>query len=233
MTLNCVHFFLRLKSKFYGSGNMYPVTILPNKKYKTITADVNDYFLIRHALLNDNDTLLDTTTGHIKENYISSPKEYMQDLSTSLLGHFDPTFIEIELIKKGKELYNHYCNPDDSVKTPIKGIHYISNTSRTFWTIKIGDVNNHPVQFQNVNGTFTANCQVLHTPMKWNYWHFSIRWFLPANNTYWNELPDDQKKKAPFKKWLAHESRVLIKTHAKDILPNMELLPSNHYMKVG
>ena len=71
-----------------------------------------------------------------------------------------------------------------------------------------------------------AICHVKHTPMMWNYWHFSVRWKL-GDNEYWNELSPEERKN--WIKRLAHESRAHIQKYAFIGLPESEPLHENNF----
>ena len=68
----------------------------------------------------------------------------------------------------------HYCNPDDRVEIPLFEIEFTNDANRLFWCAKINQLNN--VAFPYTRGKEPFTCGVEHTPMKWNYWHFSLRW---------------------------------------------------------
>jgi hypothetical protein len=209
----------------------YPVKILPNENYKSIECDLSDHFLIRYIPMHNVNVLKDLIepiTGHIKQSYVFSPKERAQDLSTRLLGVFEISHLKIDLTKSGKGKYNEYCQPECKVSPPVFEEDYVINNDRHFWVLLISEINNIKVDFTKSNMPFKAICRVQHSPMKWNYWHFSVRW--ETDDGMWHELPDNEKKK----KWsnrLAHEVRTLIAMYAKIEEPNYSELDKSCYIK--
>lgn len=164
--------------------------------------------------------------GYIKDKYICEQSTHMQDLSTSLLGIFDHRFIKTNLTKSGKEQYNEYCNANDNINRPSRS-HYIYNNDLGFWIVKIGEIHNEKAAYPESNPQFEAICKVEHTPMKWNYWHFSIRWI--TNEGYWHELLDSRQNKKLGKK-LSHETRSMIAKNAKTDLVKYIDIPKSYYI---
>lgn len=210
----------------------YPIKILPNADYKIITCDLSEHYLIRHTDTNNIDEIVDNETGFIKQDQVCSPKAQAQDLSTSLLGVFEIPFIKIELTPTGKEKYIDYCAPNAIVDTPIYNEDFTLNEQRHYWVLPIKHINNQNVNYENANKPFTARCVVCHTPAKWNFWHFSIRWFVISENCMWHDLPENEKKK----NWagrLAFEARVAIAKNGKIMEPNYFELPAECYTKAS
>ncbi len=206
----------------------YPIEILPNNNYKFITCDLSNYHLIRHTSASSFAEQIDESTGLLKQDYICKPRENICDLSTSLLSIFNNSHLSLNLLPEGKQKYNHYCPADLTVDIPVLNTDYETVLERHFWSILISKINQQQVDYQKSNDPFIAICCVCHTPMKWNYWHFSIRWLLPDG--FLHEKPEEEIKK----KWvsrLAHEARSLVAMHAKSFLPEYELLEEAYYKK--
>jgi hypothetical protein len=154
----------------------YPVEILPNPAFKIIDCELSDHFLIRFFNCNDVNDITNPETGQIKIQHICSPAEKIDDLSLSLLGIYRPEHITLNFTVAGKEKYMHYCKPDEAVDVPVFDTEFNHSSGRFFWCANIKKLNNRTFDYTRGHDPFIATCLVKHTPMKWNYWHFSLRW---------------------------------------------------------
>jgi len=203
----------------------YPVEILPNNNYKIIDCDISEHFLIRYA---PDANIWNEDLEMIFDKSICDPSSHMHDLSTSLLGVFIVDNIFLELTPNGRAIYNHYCLADSMVEIPLFNEHFVFNQNRGYWFLKISDVFDLKAIYKVSEDNFTATCKVCHTPMKWNFWHFSIRWYLESKNCFWNELPINEQKK----NWsdrLSHETRSIIKMFALTNIPEVVSLDDVYY----
>ena len=100
---------------------------------------------------------------------------------------------------------------------------------RGCWYVKISEIINQKAIYKYGDEGFNASCGIYHTPMKWNFWHFSIRWFLEKEQCYWHELDNKHKKKGWYQR-LAHETRSIIRKFAKTDKPLSMNLPPSCYM---
>lgn len=164
----------------------YPIQLLPKKNYKKIDCDFNHLHLVRHIEPKNDDEIIDPETGNIKLTYIADVTRHISDYSTSLLGIFELKHIAIFLTAQGKKLYNADWSPNSEINSPIFNTHFQLNNSRKYFTIKISNINNKPVLFMIDGIEKKASCFVEHTPMKWNFWHYSIRW-INDNSEYLHE----------------------------------------------
>ena len=183
---------------------LYPTEILPSHDHKCLETDV-ERFLIRYTSSNNPDYIWDDSTDTINIKCVCSPVENIYDLSTSLYGIFTEQHCYIGLSGEGNKIYNHYCECNyENSDIPIHIQHFDLVSNRGYFYVKIGDINMKRAEYTNEKEqkTFIAECCVVHSPMMWNYWHFSIRW----NITIPNDLPftDNMKKK------LGSEARALI-----------------------
>lgn len=172
----------------------YPQKLLPQPKYKLIDCNLDKYHLVRHFEIKDSDDAIEIGTNIIKSKYICTPKENMRDLSTNLVGRFKLKYLKIELTPQGRESYGIYCAPDTKVALPLYERDYVLNNNRDKWFLSIKDIANIEVDYNVGSDYFKAKCEITHTPMRWNYWHFSIRWLL-KNTDYWHDLDPKNKKK--------------------------------------
>lgn len=206
----------------------YPSRIIPDENYKLITDGLSGAFIIRSTKTKDD---LVNDCNEVKVEHICSPSDHIQDLSTSLLGVFEPIHSYIELTEEGKKKYaDGYCLPDCKVELPIYEQHYEWNELKGYWFVPIDRINGLTVEYLTSNPPLKAKCVVLHTPAKWNYWHFSIRWLF-EDGRFWNDLSDDEKKKERLKRKFAHEVRSAIAKFADIMEPSYSELDCQFYMK--
>jgi hypothetical protein len=204
----------------------FPIEILPKESYKIIDCDLSKHYLVRFTNTNDASDLINPETGLVKHEHICSPRDHVVDLSTNLLGVFELSFIQIRLTEEGRGEYNFYCAPNEEVDTPLFERDFVIDSNRLFWVLQIGKVHNTLVDYTKSNLPFKAKCIVIHTPMKWNYWHFSIRW--KTEEGFWNEL--GQKEREKLGKRLAHEARVHLTMFARVEEPNYYELEKECYL---
>lgn len=208
----------------------YPNQILPTIGNKHIDCDVDDYFLIRHTEVANPAEIVDSETGFIRPRYICSPEERVDDLSSSLLGIFEHQFITLDFTHNGKGKFMFYCDPDEEVDVPIEGVDYNTNEHRNAWTIKIGLVNGIQFPYTIANEPYTATCHVVHTPMRWNFWHFSFRWHTDNLGPLDNLEPKQRQKVA---RRIGIASRALICNFARLMVPPHSILPEACYRKTN
>ena len=208
----------------------YPSEILPNANYKLINCDLSSFYLIRFTHSNIRSDIFDDTVNQVRQTQIVDPSKGMDDLSTNLLGIFTPDHIQIKLTDLGKSKYNEYCEPDAVVATPISDLDYTWLTSRGFWVVLVGDINAITADYTkgDIDTKFKATCVIEHMPMKWNYWHFSIRWET-EDLGFWHKLNDNQKKKLA--KRLGHEARANIAMFAKIEQPEYPVISEVNFLK--
>jgi len=205
----------------------YPTRILPQRAYKSIDCDLSSHYLIRFTNSSHVSEITDPETGFVKAEFIFSPKKHGSDLSTSLLGIFEISHTRIELTESGKRIYNEYCLPDCEVDVPMYEKDFQVNTSRNFWVILIEKIKDAKITFNKGDLPFEAECFIQHTPMKWNYWHFSIRW--KTDEGFWHEL--SEKKQEKITKRIGHDVRAFISKFATTKEPNYSEIEEEFYLK--
>lgn len=193
----------------------YPIDILPRPGYKLIDCDLSEFFLLRIVFPKENETLTDPETGKIKLEYICSPRERIIDLSFNLLGIYKSEYISIQLTDAGKEKYSHYCPPDTQVEIPELDIDYINEDNRSFWCIPINKLHEHTFPYEKGEETFSTICLVVHTPMLWNFWHFSLHWKI--NDQIVTSIQKENKRTA---QKIGHNVRVILSQFLKIGLPD-------------
>jgi hypothetical protein len=205
----------------------YPKEILPHSEYKTIDCELTGKSLLRLTNTNKIEEIIDQETGKISIQQICSPKERIDDFSLSLFGVYNTDHINLEFTKEGKQKYMHYCAPDELVEIPIFEVDFYNNAEKLCWFAEVTRFHNIEFQFTMGEDPFTATCIVVHTPMKWNYWHFSLRWLTDAGPL--ENMEDSQRKKVARR--IGHSVRTLISQFATLNLPSATYLPQNCYWK--
>lgn len=155
----------------------YPDRLLPQADYKKITwaNDLCPLFLIRYTPTQD---LLDETKK-LKEEHIAKQADYLRDLSTNLLGEFLVEDNKIE-VKRGMEK-DFFCEwtEGESASIPVYSLDFFINEDRGCFYWNIGEI--IWLEFAHTdhieNRDYHLNFRVLHTPVKCNFWHFSVRVF--------------------------------------------------------
>jgi|SRR5690606_27610127 len=198
----------------------YPLTLLPEENRKIIDCDLTGCCLIRHSHLS-NDALLDDL-GLLKNEVIQSKD--LPDFSTSLFGIFT---LENIKIKVTNGVYQCYCEPNCNVDTPIFEDDFVCDANRGHWSILVESIHNKKIEYEDQD--FSAICHIYHTPMKWNFWHFSVRWYLNDIEDYWHNNPGYQTKS--IRKKLVFEARSLIKKFGKAEVISNKIINENCYTK--
>jgi hypothetical protein len=212
---------------------LYPTEILPNPSRKLISCNIQEHYLIRSTNTSVLSDLIDEDTGDLKQTHICSPSGRITDLSTSLFGIFNLTHNNIELTADKKKHLGAYCEPDCAVEVPIYEIDFYFNENRGYWTVPIDKIQDETVEYfigNKPNEIFSAICKVIHTPAIWNFWHFSVRWYLVEHQCYLDSMTDE-KLKSKITKRLSGNARAMLAKFAKVIEPTGILLPESCYTK--
>jgi len=203
----------------------YPIEILPNPERKFVECDLSAYFLIRLTHTDDPNALIDPETGEIVLQHICSPKEHIDDLSFSLLGIYNVQHIRLGFTQVGKDKFVQPCLPNEPVEIPEYEIEFTNDEIRGYWHISIPQLHNIPFSYTRGSDSFTATCLVRHTPMRWNFWHFSLHW-----DTDLGPLDTlEEKKRRKVAQRIGHSARVILARHARLGMPEYPVLPENCY----
>lgn len=201
----------------------YPIHILPKLNYKLIECDLSEYYLIRHFDLIDNSSEIFDITGLLQDKYLFDPTHGYNDLSCSLLGIFTHNDVLVKLTAQGVSNFGSYCDGNYDASVPIYNddFIYVSHELRKFWIIKIGDVNNEVLHFEEANTDTVRKiqCVVMHTPAKWNFWHLSIRWLFEDGEFYFEKKRDKTITNGNMRR-VAAAARVLLKSKLLVSLPD-------------
>jgi hypothetical protein len=207
----------------------YPEEILPKVGFKLIVADLTGFFLLRVTQTNKVDELIDPNTGKPNLKHVCSPREKIIDFSSILLGRYRPEYITIVFTKEGGEKYFHYCKPDTEVDHPVFETDFIVVEGRGYWCAPIDKLNGREFPYKNLKDPNSDDeiftCLVCHTPMLWNFWHFSLYWKTP--NTMIKDYNDKASKKEIQK--VAHAARTLLSEILTFETPHYEEIPIEYF----
>jgi hypothetical protein len=206
----------------------YPVEILPTLNHKWIECSISDHFLIRYFEWEEGEEMYIPGTQNINVHYICSPEQRIDDLSMSLLDIYNERHISLTLTEHGKEVYNHYCGPDEDVPVPVLDRDFTNHAVRGFWCAPVNRLADIPFAYTIGEDPFTATCRVVHTPMRWNYWHHSLRWITDIGPI---EAIEDEKKRKKIARRIGHSARVAISHFAVHGVPEVTMLPKTCYCK--
>ncbi len=188
----------------------YPPQILPNPNYKLIDCDLSGHFVIRFINSNLLEEFWDSEVDRIRIEFICRQSDHIDDLSLSLLGIFSINHIYLDFTEEGKQKYMRYCDPDALVAPPVYPNDFAINQNRHYWWISIPQLNNVRFQYTRSNKPEVATCLVQHTPMLWNFWHFSLRW-----ETEFGKLESlDARERRKAAQRIGHAARVTIAHYA-------------------
>lgn len=145
----------------------------------------------------------------------------------SLLGIYNNDHVYIDLTKNGKLKYGGYCQPDEKVEPPKFESEFLNNPDKHFWCAPISKLDNTAFDYSQGKDPFTATCHVKHTPTRWNFWHFSLRWITDLG-----ALEDlEEKIRVKVARRIGHASRVVISQFAIIHIPEHTILADNCYCK--
>lgn len=214
----------------------YPLEILPHPSKKFLNGyPYENCFLIRAIdnLESLDYSLWDVHLGHIKVEALCTPRERICDLSTSLLGVFDYEHNSIRLTPSGKVYYAQECPPDFKVNPPEFPADFFRDIKRKHWCVELKNIVNQEINY-SLDGrsehVSRAICHVRHTPMRWNFWHHSISWYLPDYENYLEDLEDIGLKRRITKK-IALLARLMLAKQARIDAPTIERIEEACYLK--
>lgn len=202
----------------------YPARLLPKSNYKKIkwSTDLCPLFLLRYTLTQD---LLDDT-NKLKEECIAKQTDHLRDLSTNLLGEFLIEDNKIEVIEK-KDFFCEW-NEGENACEPVYNVDFVINEDRGYFCWNIGEI--ILLKFSHTdhigNNDYQLNFKVLHTPVKCNFWHFSIRVFSENQSEISTLTVRDSLKKTLWRK-----AKEQLRECAIIKIPNFSMLDLKHYKK--
>lgn len=182
---------------------VYPDRLLPRPNYRLISdvEALNSFFLQRSTIDLD---IIDPVTNTIKPTYVSSPTEHLHDLSTNLIGVFIPEDRFWRIIGENKEYFTREPWPvGEAAKAPSYPNDFERVTNLGAIYFPVNKLNGLSIPYnKGAKDGFTAICRILHTPVRSNFWHFSLRWF--------NEEGDVLYQKGSWKKRMLTSTRAAL-----------------------
>ena len=100
--------------------------------------------------------------------------------------------------------YTYRANESDFQKLQFRQRVAVDIAKRSTATTMVGQEVSMPVAIaptgltgmQHANGEILAAvCNLVHSPTYWNFWHFSIKWYLNEYGCLLDEIQDDKLKK--------------------------------------
>tara|TARA_R110002096_G_scaffold83518_2_gene193597 strand:+ start:4783 stop:5445 length:663 start_codon:yes stop_codon:yes gene_type:complete len=216
-------------------STIYPEEILPSSDKKNILCDISNCLLFRHYIHNPLFIEFDEGDGYINQRYIADPTSRLSDLSTSLFGVFDLNAGKIGIVGEKKDYFNQYCKANEQVDFPQYKKDFVLNNNRSFWFVKVGNLHNDKTKYSSLNKnskSFEASCRIVHSPMRWNYWHFSIRWYIQEDdgNSFWLDKLSNNKQAKYIKKISSLSRSILAKNIQREKHNKFDIIDEQDYL---
>ena len=174
--------------------------------------------------------MINPETGRLQLKYIADSTKHISDYSTNLLGIFELQHLNICLTSSEKKIYNDYCLPEETVDTPIFNEHFEVKNIENYFTLNVSELDNYEFPYEHNNETHKVTCSTEHTPMKWNFWYFSIRW-LNSSNEYLHSQTESQQRRG-WARQVSSAAKAIIAQFAKTTEPNYFVIPKKCYLKM-
>lgn len=220
----------------------YPEILLPADNRKSIAVEVledDDYYLVRYLDGGEYAQLIDPVTERVSPKKIYQ-SDQSKDLSTFLAGHYEADHVKIVLVGEKSGFFGGYCGPDQTFEAPIHPIDFIINHERGCWNLRIADVSGKHIKVfdrskRNNTVEYKACCKIEHSPTRCNFWHFSIRWYIPDLDLSSEGIDPDTGEPLPSRsawKSLKTNARAFLAEFCKVGYPmDPDILPNEHYLK--
>ena len=208
---------------------IFPSEILPNKEYKIIDCSVDCCHLARTYKSIADLPIINPLTGSIQLKYVAEPTKHIADYSTNLMGIFELQHLLISLTTDGKNKFSQECAPDENVETPVFNEDFIVADDINYFSILVSDLDNVKVDYSFGDDKLIGICRIEHTPMRWNFWHFSIRW-VNHNGDYLHQVKDN-KLDSGWARRLCSAAKAIVVQYAKLTDPPYFIIPKTCYCK--
>jgi hypothetical protein len=205
----------------------YPEHLLPQISFKRIDwhIDFSHSYLIRHT---PSKQIYSEETGKIDFNLVKIQSDHLGDLSTNMLGVFDPNDNYICIKSENSEYFHDLWTEGTKVKAPNFQEDFNIDSQRGCFFLRIADIVGQIANYSNDNSDkITAKCKILHTPTNCNFWHFSIRWFSIPDQIDVRELSISKSQR----KKLLSSAKLLISELAFGEEPAYSAISKKHYIK--
>jgi len=201
----------------------YPDHLIPKPDYRII----KDITVVRaHSLQRSTkDTaILNPDTGKIKVEYIAFQRNHLRDLSTNLIGVFKTEDRFWKIVGDRKAHYTELWHEGEKVAPPTKEDWSYNEQFGAIY-FPIDELLNMTVPYTRGNDPEqkTVQCKVLHTPVRSNFWHCSIRWF--------NEDGDIIDQKGNWRKRMLSTARSMLVEIGDLQPPPTAVIPTTLYSK--
>ncbi|GHV33068.1 hypothetical protein FACS1894177_09500 [Bacteroidia bacterium] len=194
----------------------------PNNKKIVWSEDLLPLYLIRYTsskdiYLKDTDQIDPTIINNI-------PAKQFGDLSTNLLGKSKIEDIYIEVTNKD---FSKAWVEGESVNIPLFDKDFCMKEERGYLFWKIQEIASYSIETEMAKDDkkYNLSLKLRHTPLKCNFWHFSIIAFVNDTDVDSLEISDNQKKK------LWRTVRVKLSNIVVGKILDFSTLPKIHYVK--
>ncbi len=172
----------------------YPARLLPQPNFRIMKwrDELRLCYLIRTT---SSAEIIDNDTGKVRAKFVTDgSREQLKDYSTNLLGTFRPSDSAIQIEKSERKPYlTAPWEEGETVAPPMEQDFSILTDYGCFY-YQIGALQDFPQPFSIANQPgYVGNCYVIHTPTKANFWHFSVRWKIGAQDIE-QALTESQRK---------------------------------------
>lgn len=163
----------------------YPERLLPKPHYRIVERDdlmsQCNLCLIRHV---DSDKAkFIGYSNTLNPDCINIQSDHLRDLSTNLLGIFQPSDIFLGIDKSVSSYYCDLWDGSEECCTPPDGEYFVDE-GRGYYFIPVDELLKENVDVLNVEseGSDRYSFKILHTPTRCNFWHISIRVYDSNDN---------------------------------------------------
>jgi len=163
---------------------LYPDHLLPKVGYRLIEwrKELCEHYVLRSAPSAD---LIDPDTGMVRARFVNdNSREQLLDYSTNLLGIFRPNDAAVEWERnERKPYYTSTWTKAEIVEPPKSSDFYIrEDLGYFFYAIDTLHQYPQPINIARIQPHTQAKCYVCHTPVRANFWHFSVRWKIGSDD---------------------------------------------------
>lgn len=164
----------------------YPEHLLPKSNYCCIPwkSELHGHYLLRTTPSSD---IWDTETNSVRGRYVlesNQSRENLKDYSTNLLGVFTTKDAAVKLTKSERKAYLIDSWAEGEIVEPPAPGEFDVLEDYGFFFYKIGVIHGFPkpINLLSKPQYTEARCYVCHTPVRSNFWHFSVQWKIGQND---------------------------------------------------
>lgn len=206
----------------------YPKRLLPQKNYRIISCgkDIfNENTLTRHT---EEERIYLEGTNALDPDVIGKfPSEQLCDLSNNLLGIFREDDVCFSITGSQKQIFIGGWKEGDKVTIPRYKRDFEITTGRKNLFLKMKEVSECEIPYENPKGKETLRFQIEHTPSVCNFWHFSISVILADGK----KVSDLELSSSAKKKYYRAAKNVLVRLFFVEN-PPVNVLERKHYIKL-